>query len=78
MDIGGAVKALNEGKKVSRSGWNGKGMYLIKLEGNVLSTPEEFDFVQYCIAMKTASGNLQPGWNASTPDLFALDWEVVN
>ncbi len=30
MKFGEAIEALNEGKKVSRRGWNGKGMYLWK------------------------------------------------
>jgi len=29
MDFGGAIKALKEGKKVARQGWNGKGMFLV-------------------------------------------------
>ncbi len=29
MDFGDAIKALKLGKKVSREGWNGKGMFLI-------------------------------------------------
>jgi len=29
MDFGGAIKALKEGKRVSRYGWNGNGMFLI-------------------------------------------------
>tara|TARA_R110002051_G_C8537295_1_gene470564 strand:- start:448 stop:747 length:300 start_codon:yes stop_codon:yes gene_type:complete len=28
MDFGKAIEALKSGKKVSRVGWNGKGMYL--------------------------------------------------
>lgn len=28
MDFGKAIEALKEGKKVSRKGWNGKGMFL--------------------------------------------------
>jgi hypothetical protein len=28
MDIGEAVKALKDGKHVSREGWNGQGMWL--------------------------------------------------
>lgn len=28
MDFGGAIKALKEGHKVARMGWNGKGMFL--------------------------------------------------
>jgi hypothetical protein len=72
MDIGGAIKALNEGKKVSRSGWNGKGMYLTKVDGDPVNNVDPH------IVLKTANGSLQPGWNAATPDLFALDWGVVD
>ncbi len=28
MDFGGAIAALKQGKKVTRKGWNGKGMFL--------------------------------------------------
>ena len=28
MNFGQAIEALKEGKKVTRKGWNGKGMYL--------------------------------------------------
>lgn len=28
LDFGAAIKALKNGQKVTRSGWNGKGMYL--------------------------------------------------
>lgn len=34
--------------------------------------------VQPCIALKTAGNTLQPGWNASTPDLLADDWEILD
>lgn len=30
MNFGQAIEALNRGQKVSRRGWNGKGMYLWK------------------------------------------------
>lgn len=28
MDFGDAIRAMKQGKKVARRGWNGKGMYL--------------------------------------------------
>jgi hypothetical protein len=38
-DIGYAVNALKEGKRVAREGWNGKGMFLFLLPaGNALPT----------------------------------------
>lgn len=30
MDFGKAIEALKEGKLVSRSGWNGKGLFVMK------------------------------------------------
>jgi hypothetical protein len=33
MDFGYALNALKEGKKVSRSGWNGKGMWIVLMLG---------------------------------------------
>src|ERR1700693_5063867 len=33
MNFGEAIAALKSGKKVSRAGWNGKGMFLIYVPG---------------------------------------------
>ena len=33
MNFGQAIQALKEGKKVARSGWNGKGMFVIQAGG---------------------------------------------
>ena len=34
MDFGEAIKALKEGKRVARTGWNGKGMFLYLINGS--------------------------------------------
>ncbi len=39
MDFGQAIRALKEGKRVSREGWNGKNMWL-SLSGRDASTKE--------------------------------------
>lgn len=36
MNFGQAIQALNDGKMVSRSGWNGKGMFVFKTVGNTV------------------------------------------
>jgi hypothetical protein len=87
-DIGWAVKALQDGKYVRRSGWNGKGMFLIYVSGteSVQFRPDTF----FCkaagrsvvdtdphIDMYTAKGTVQPGWLCSQADLLADDWEIV-
>ena len=38
MNFGQAIEALKEGKMVSRSGWNGKGMFVVKQIPAVIGT----------------------------------------
>lgn len=42
MNFSQAIKALNEGEMVSRSGWNGKNMFIYKTVGNIVDK----DFIQ--------------------------------
>lgn len=37
MNFGQALEALKEGKKVSRSGWNGKGQFVLKAGGYIVA-----------------------------------------
>tara|TARA_R110000868_G_scaffold194416_1_gene439838 strand:- start:418 stop:726 length:309 start_codon:yes stop_codon:yes gene_type:complete len=37
MNFGQAIEAMNNGKMVSRSGWNGKNMFIYKTVGNTVS-----------------------------------------
>lgn len=71
MDFGMALDSLNAGRKVARTGWNGKGMW-VKLqrpdEGSKMSRPY--------IYMRTVNGELVP-WVASQSDLLADDWIEV-
>lgn len=74
MNFGWAIEALKAGKKVCRTGWNGKGMWLHLAEGGM-----EPDGVLRCpfIVMWTAQETWQPGWLASQADMLADDWEEV-
>ena len=76
-----ALRALKDGKRVARKGWNGKGMWLSLIHpGNaVLKKHGDTLEMQPCIGMKTADprGHMQPGWLASQADLLADDWEVL-
>jgi hypothetical protein len=69
--IGWAVKNMWDGKRVTRTGWNGKDMYL------ELQRPDKFSkmTVPY-VYMKTVQGDLVP-WLCSQTDLLAFDWELV-
>jgi hypothetical protein len=70
-NFGYALAGLNDGQKMARSGWNGKGMYI------ELQTPTETSkMTRPYIFMKTADNQLVP-WVASQTDLLADDWVIV-
>ena len=72
MDIGKAVKAMREGARVARPGWNGKGMWV------ALQTPDAHSKMsEPYVYMKTAPGGLIP-WLCSQANLLAQDWEIVS
>ncbi len=82
--FGRAVKELQNGVKVTREGWNGKGMWLYHVPANSYPAQTDAakaafgDMVPYraYIAMKTAQGDVVP-WVASQSDILAADWYVV-
>lgn len=81
FSFGEAIKYLKRGIKVTRKGWNGKGMYLFKspkLGCQIYSeyTGKEINDLQEFIVMKTADDNLVP-WLASQTDMLAEDWMFV-
>lgn len=92
LDFGSAIQALESGKKVCRSGWNGKGMYLWQLpSANVKSEwcrePHLKELAEAnggeveCLAsirMKTADNKVLTGWLASQSDIFAKDWMILD
>lgn len=66
-----ALKKLKNGKKVCRTGWNGKGMW-IHLQLPDAHSKMTLPYIYMC----TATGHLVP-WLASQTDILACDWEVV-
>ena len=76
--FGDALVELKSGNRVARKGW-GKGMWLVMIPaGNAMHTSAVGSFdMQPCIGMKTADGNMQPGWLASQADMLADDWCLV-
>lgn len=82
-----AIKVMQRGKRVSRSGWNGKGQFIYFVpEGNY--DPCTKAAAKYCtnkdgkvpyrayIAIKTVDGSVVP-WVASQTDILAQDWYTV-
>jgi len=72
MTFGLAIEAMKMGSKVSRAGWNGKGMYLSYVSKSVLP-PSYLPYIE----MKTVDDKRVP-WLASQTDLLSEDWSVVN
>ena len=88
MSFGMAIEALKRGYKVARSGWNGKGMFVLLVPSSpnikpVAGTPysnagitSEVTIDSH-IDMFTAGGSMQPGWLASQADILSNDWCIV-
>lgn len=70
MNFGEALALLQDNGKVSRAGWNGKGMYLALQRPDVNSKMT----LPY-IYMKTRDDHLVP-WLASQTDILAEDWMI--
>ncbi len=71
INFGQAIEALKQGKKVARTGWNGKGMHL------ELQRPDAHSKMTLpYIYMYTAQGDNVP-WLASQTDMLSEDWVTV-
>jgi Protein of unknown function (DUF2829) len=89
LTFGLAIEALRKGLKVARSGWNGKGMWIVYLKGypdgiainkNTAEATGQAEgtvcaFRPYLL-LKSANGEFVP-WAASQSDVLAEDWEIV-
>jgi hypothetical protein len=75
MDFGEALKSLKQNKKVTRKGWNGKGMYI---EHQILGISpyagdRRYQASDFLIIVNKDRINT---WVPSVSDLFADDWEI--
>ena len=86
LSFGSALAALKDGARISRQGWNGKGMFLYLVPSSTFKVnrppllgiyPEgtEIDYHAH-IDIRTAAGQCVP-WLASQTDLIAEDWGLV-
>lgn len=84
MDFSEALKALKDGRKLTRKTWNGKGQFLYFVPGGNYAAQTEIAKKEFAglvpyrayIAIKTVQGNVVP-WVASQSDLLEDDWEIV-
>ena len=69
MNFGEAIEALKQGKKVTRKGWNGKGMFLWLKPATVI-----------CMFTHDSTGRkaILTGWLASQSDMLSEDWNLVD
>lgn len=84
MNFGDAIALLKEGSKLTREGWNGKGMFVYYVPANIYKaqTPaarsvfgEEVPYRAY-FALKTAQNDVAV-WTPSTSDILATDWQFA-
>jgi len=76
-DFGQAIKALKEGHRVARTGWNGKGMFLWYVPTWTYTDGKYDNYPNLpFIGMKTATGEFVP-WLASQTDILAEDWVTI-
>lgn len=90
MNFSEALIEVKAGKKISRSGWNGKGLFVVLQKGypegivanpntrEALGLPEQSIIkVRPYLMMVDAQGMLVP-WLASQTDLLEDDWGILN
>lgn len=91
LNFGNAIEALKAGRRVSRSGWNGKGMYLwllpaAKVKAEWCREPHLKAMAEAnggeiealgSIRMMTADKKVLTGWLASQTDVLAEDWTIL-
>lgn len=83
MNFGLAIEAAKQGKKIARSGWNGKSQY-VELATGISYTNNAGEVVNAehatignkALAFVGTSG-VQMGWLASQADMLADDWYIV-
>lgn len=74
MDFSAALKLAKAGRKITRSGWNGKGLFVMAQfpdENSKMGNP-------YLYIDATALGGECNPWVPSQTDVFAEDWEAVD
>ena len=80
LNFGQAIERVKQGKRMKRTGWNGKNQYIelamnisyVNAKGEIVNAEHEAIGNQ-AIAFVGTSG-VQLGWLASQADMLAEDW----
>ena len=70
-DFSWALRRLKLGKRLTREGWNGKGMYL------EAQYPDEHSANTLPYIYIIVVGGARVPWEVSHSDLFGEDWRIV-
>lgn len=84
MNFSDAISFLRKGKKIQRSGWNGKNQYIILArmtscilaDGSIVTDPLHV-MIGSSFIMFVGTSGYQCGWLASQADMLADDWVVI-
>lgn len=82
MTFGEAIEKAKEGKRIQRSGWNGKDQYIelataisyMNSLGEIVNV--EHDAIGNQAFAFVGTSGVQLGWLASQADMLANDWRV--
>ena len=78
LDFCTALYYVNQGYKLSRKGWNGKGQYIFKIDHSSLidiSKETLRNNIYDAMGFMSTSG-IQVGWIATSTDMLTDDWYV--
>jgi len=87
LKFGEALELAQQGYKIAREGWNGKGLYIMFIPGSVIEaknvrsgiveelakTKEQVEILGH-FDIKMASNQVSVGWRPTTPDMLGKDW----
>ena len=84
MNFGEAIKAVKEGKRIQREGWNGKAQYVElatcvsykNTKGEIINV--EHDALGNNALAFVGTSGVQLGWLASQADMLAEDWKIAD
>ena len=75
MTFGLALEALQQGKRVARTGWNGVGLWLEYIPA--IGVDLAFIRLSYPVNSRAYPEGARVPWLASQTDMLATDWVVV-
>jgi len=87
LKFGEALELAQQGYKIARDGWNGKGLYIMFVPGSIIKarnakrgpvkelakTQEQVEILGH-FDIKMANDQVSVGWRPTTPDMLGKDW----